>query len=97
MDTWGFRVTLALTVGLGCVWAAATLVPSAFVLGASFGVYALFRTFTFNFFFAFLADSLGFRFFGILAGASFFVAGVSHPSIHSFIHSFIHSVSEPVS
>ena len=76
MDTWGFRVTLALTVGLGVAWAACTLIPDPTVLGASFGVYALFRTFTFNFFFAFLADSLGFRFFGVLAGASFFVAGV---------------------
>ena len=76
MDNWGFRVTLALTVTLGVAWAACTLVPNAKVLALSFCVYALFRTFTFNFFFAYVADSLGFRFFGILAGLSFFVAGV---------------------
>jgi len=65
MDVLGFRATRAITVGLGCLWAAMTLVPHRLVLLLSFGVYALFRTFTFNYYFAFLADRLGFRYFGV--------------------------------
>jgi hypothetical protein len=65
-----------ITVSLGCAWAAMTLVRSREVLLLSFAVYALFRTFTFNYYFAFLADRLGFRYFGVLAGISFCVAGL---------------------
>jgi len=77
MDHLGFRTTLIITVTLGCVWSAMTLVRDPVVLTLSFGVYALFRTFTFNYYFAFLADRLGFRYFGVLAGCSFCVAGVA--------------------
>ena len=76
MDTLGFATTRAITASLGCLWSLLTLVPREEALLLSFGVYALFRTFTFNYYFAFLADRLGFRFFGVLAGASFFAAGV---------------------
>jgi hypothetical protein len=76
MDTLGFRATRGITVGLGCLWSLLTLLPHKDLLLPSFAVYALFRTFTFNYYFAYLADRLGFRYFGVLAGASFFVAGV---------------------
>jgi len=76
MDHFGFATTLTVTVTLGLVWAICTMLYSKPMLIFSFVAYALFRTFTFNFFFAFLADKLGFRYFGILAGISFAVAGV---------------------
>ena len=76
MDSLGFRATRAITVSLGCAWSVTTMVPRAELLLPSFAVYALFRTFTFNYYFAYLADRLGFRYFGVLAGISFFVAGV---------------------
>jgi hypothetical protein len=39
--------------------------------------YALFRTFLFTYFFAYLADALGFKYFGVLAGVAFFCAGLA--------------------
>mmetsp|Transcript_26080 Transcript_26080/g.30896 ORF Transcript_26080/g.30896 Transcript_26080/m.30896 type:complete len:561 (-) Transcript_26080:109-1791(-) len=76
IDKLGLRITLMITVALGCLWSACTLIADRNVLLFSFGVYALFRTFLFNYYFTFVADRLGFRFFGILAGASFFIAAV---------------------
>jgi MFS family permease len=76
IDKLGFRKTLIITLSLGCLWAACTLISHRYVLLFSFGVYSLFRTFLFNYFFTFVADRLGFRFFGILAGISFFIAAL---------------------
>ena len=59
MDVLGFRATRAITIALGCLWSGLTLVPVEAVLLPSFAVYALFRTFTFNYYFAYLADRLG--------------------------------------
>ena len=77
MDSLGFRATRAITIGLGCLWSLLTLFPRTDLLLPSFAGYALFRTFTFNYYFAYLADRLGFRYFGVLAGSSFFVAGIT--------------------
>mmetsp|Transcript_96377 Transcript_96377/g.274699 ORF Transcript_96377/g.274699 Transcript_96377/m.274699 type:complete len:508 (-) Transcript_96377:636-2159(-) len=76
MDRYGFPITGFTTVFLGVVWSLGTLVEQPGPLVASFIAYSLFRTFTFNYFFAFLAAKLGVRYFGVLAGISFFIAGV---------------------
>jgi hypothetical protein len=76
IDSLGFRKTLMITLSLGCFWSVCTMVPDRLVLVFSFCVYAVFRTFLFNYYFTFVADRLGFRFFGILAGVSFFIAAL---------------------
>jgi hypothetical protein len=43
---------------------------------ASFVCYAVFRAFLFPYFFASLSKKMGFRYFGILSGLSFFVSGL---------------------
>jgi len=53
-------------------------------------MYALFRTFLFNYYFAFLADRLGFRYFGVLAGLSFFIAGMAGLVLQSRVMNFAH-------
>lgn len=77
MDHWGFistavvTVTLAVFYGVGVLWKdMAQLIPA-------FAAYALFRTFLFTYFFAYLADALGFRYFGVLAGVAFVAAGLA--------------------
>ena len=53
----GFPITGFTTVFLGVVWSLGTLVEQPGPLVASFIAYSLFRTFTFNYFFAFLAGT----------------------------------------
>ena len=78
MDRCGFVATAAVTVALGCVYGLCVLTPgSEWRLVLGFVAYALFRSFLFTFFFAELADSLGFKYFGVLAGVSFLIAGVA--------------------
>ena len=64
---------MAVIYGLGIIVAQAQ--GGALPLVLAFIAYALFRTFLFTYFFAYLADALGFRFFGVLAGVSFLIAG----------------------
>jgi MFS family permease len=79
MDRCGFVATAAVTVTMAGLFGANVLWPvggaGVWQLGLAFVAYALFRTFLFTYFFAYLADALGFRYFGVLAGASFLVAG----------------------
>lgn len=76
MDVHGFVVTSLVTVTLGVLWSIGTLLQQEPALLFAFFAYTFFRTFTFNFYFAFVANKLGVRYFGILAGLSFFVSGL---------------------
>lgn len=77
MDACGFVATAAVTVTLAVLYGLGVLWEGEVQLLLAFVAYALFRTFLFTYFFAFLADSLGFKYFGVLAGVSFFVAGLA--------------------
>ena len=75
MDNKGFPVTSVVTVSFGVVWSLLFLYDSVYSLLPSFMFYALFRTCLFTFLFAYLADTMGFRFFGVLAGLMFVFGG----------------------
>jgi len=75
MDTWGFTVTWVITVTLAVIWTSLLLLESISLLLLSFFFAALFRTFLYTFIFAYLADAMGFRYFGLLSGILFLVAG----------------------
>jgi len=78
MDKAGFTATAVVTVTLAVIYGLGVLgSPSEGQLIAAFVAYALFRTFLFTYFFAYLADALGFKYFGILAGVAFFMAGLA--------------------
>ena len=76
MDSYGFPVTWTVTVGFGVVWSLLLLYDSHWTLLPSFVCYALFRTFLFTFLFAYIADTMGFRYFGVLAGIMFVGGGL---------------------
>lgn len=76
MDIKGFPTTSVLTITCGLIWALLLLYSTPTTLLASFAFYSLYRTFFFTFFFAYLADTLGFRYFGMLAGVIFLFAGI---------------------
>lgn len=76
MDTFGYPVTSMVTVGAGIAWSLLLQIPHSAALIASFICYAIYRTFFYTFFFAYLADVLGFKYFGVLAGVVFVVGGV---------------------
>lgn len=77
MDKCGFVATAAVTVTLAVLYGLGVLWPGEPQLILAFVAYALFRTFLFTYFFAYLAEALGFKFFGVLAGVAFFVAGMA--------------------
>ncbi len=76
MDRVGYTATSAVTIGLGLVWCGLLFVPAAPALVASFVLYTCFRTFFFTFLFAYIADTMGFKYFGALSGVMFAVGGL---------------------
>jgi MFS family permease len=76
MDSVGFPTTGAVTVLLAVLWSAGIMMHSGPALLLAFGAYSLFRTFLFSYFFGYLGDAMGFRYFGILSGMSQAAAGV---------------------
>jgi MFS family permease len=76
MDAAGLPLTSAITILFGAVWVALLLARMEDAILASFVFYAIFRTFLFTFFFAQLADVMGFKFFGMLAGIIFAIGGL---------------------
>jgi MFS family permease len=76
MDFVGFPVTSSVTIAAGIVWSILQQIPNAWALLTSFIAYATFRTFFYTFFFAYLADTFGFKYFGVLAGVVFVLGGV---------------------
>jgi MFS family permease len=78
MDRKGFPATSLLCIGSGIVWALLLLAdsPERHLLTLSFVFYSIYRTSFFTFFFAYLADVLGFRYFGMLGGIIFLLAGI---------------------
>lgn len=75
MDSKGFPVTSAVTVSFGLIWSLLLLYDSKESLLPSFIFYTLFRTCLFTFLFAYLADTMGFKYFGVLAGLMFVCGG----------------------
>lgn len=76
MDLHGFPVTSAFSIGCGILWAALLLIRSSTALVISFVFYAAYRTSFYTFFFAYLADTLGYKYFGMLAGIIFVLGGL---------------------
>lgn len=75
MDTLGFPATSFFTSLFGLVWSVLLMSSSRSAFFISFVLYTLFRTFLFTFMFAYLADTLGFKYFGVLAGVLFAISG----------------------
>merc|ERR1711871_52624 len=76
MDNYGFPITMLVTIFLGIVWTGLLMSTSSSLLYLSFMFYALFRTFLYTFLFSYLADKLGFKYYGILAGVLFLFSGL---------------------
>lgn len=78
MDRKGFPATALVCICSGLIWATLLLAdsPTRHYLMVSFVFYSIYRTSMFTFFFAYLADVLGFRFFGMMGGIIFLFAGV---------------------
>jgi hypothetical protein len=76
MDHLGFPVTSSVLIVIGFVWALLLVDNASTSLVLSFVCYSAFRTFFFTFVFAYLADTLGFKYFGVLAGIMFVLGGV---------------------
>lgn len=76
MDIYDFPCTSFVTIIAGVVWAILLLFKTKFTLVLSFISYAVFRTFFYTFVFAYLADVMGFKYFGILAGIMFVIGGI---------------------
>mmetsp|Transcript_32067 Transcript_32067/g.42289 ORF Transcript_32067/g.42289 Transcript_32067/m.42289 type:complete len:465 (+) Transcript_32067:314-1708(+) len=73
MDRAGFPLTAIFILLNSIIWAAAQLFETTSALYVGFVAYSIFRTMLFTYYFAKLADSLGFRFFGVLSGTTFFL------------------------
>lgn len=73
MDHLGFPTTALFISFTGLMWSICLLSGSATTLIASFLFYSLFRTFLFAFIFAYAADTMGFKFYGILMGIMFVI------------------------
>lgn len=76
MDKLGFPATATFTCSMGVIWALLLVYNSRTSVFASFFFYAIFRTFLFTFIFAYIADTLGFKYFGLLAGLMFVIGGL---------------------
>jgi MFS family permease len=83
LDSVGFQPTAVVTIGLGIFQQLLLLVAGrqTVLMIASFVCYAVFRSFLFPYFFASLSKKMGFRYFGILSGLSFFVSGLGQFAI----------------
>jgi MFS family permease len=78
MDRKGFPATSLVCLLSGVAWALLLIAdsPQRHYLMYSFVFYSIYRTSLFTFFFAYLADVLGFQFFGMMGGIIFLMAGV---------------------
>lgn len=76
MDKTGFPMTSFITLLFAVGWSFLLLLQTPKGLIGAFICYSVFRTFLFTFLFAYLADTMGFKYFGILAGLMFVFGGV---------------------
>ncbi|RYH16558.1 hypothetical protein EON65_29915 [archaeon] len=76
MDNYGFPLTSMVLIGMGVVWSVLLIMNTTTSIFVSFFFYSVYRTFFFTFVFAYLADTLGFKYFGVLAGVMFVLGGV---------------------
>lgn len=75
MDHLGFPLTATTISTFGLLWSLCLLSESKTFLIPSFIFYTLFRTFLFAFLFAYAADTMGFKYYGILVGIMFVISG----------------------
>jgi len=75
MDKSGFPTTSTIITLSGALWGVCLLSPTPYTLLLSFIFYSFYRTSFFIFIFGYLADSLGYRFYGLLAGIMFLCGG----------------------
>jgi len=75
MDVYGYPTTMLVTILSSIVWAFFLCLQNADFLIPSFVAYAFFRTLLYTFIFSYMADRLGFQFFGILVGVLFIISG----------------------
>jgi MFS family permease len=76
MDKYGFPLAAMFTTSTGVIWSILLLTQSKVTLFLSFLFYCMFRTSLYTFVFAYLADTLGFKYFGVLGGVMFVFGGV---------------------
>lgn len=76
MDSFGFPASSLITIIFGMLWSLLLTSGVESCLITSFVFYALYRACFFTFVFAYLADTLGFKYFGVLAGVMFVLGGV---------------------
>ena len=76
MDKTGFPMTSFITLLFALGWSLLLLMETPNSLIGAFICYSIFRTFLFTFLFAYLADTMGFKYFGILAGLMFVFGGI---------------------
>ena len=75
IDQLGFTFTWLVAVTLAVLWSCFLLLESIPLLPLAFVFAALFRTFLYTFVYAYLADTLGFQYFGLLSGILFTICG----------------------
>jgi len=75
MDTYGFPVTAIMIIISGVLWGSCSLVPSPYTLLLSFIFYSFYRTTFFIFIFGYLADTFGYKYYGLLSGIIFLCGG----------------------
>ena len=86
LDNLGFAFTATITVILGICYTFFTLLHSSEqVVYCSFVCYSLFRSFLFTYFFAALPKKVGTKYFGILAGLTFFISGLVQLSLYDYL------------
>ena len=68
------------------LWSGLQLVGSETLIVPYFVFYGLFRTFVFTFAFAYLSDTMGFRYFGMLSGMMFLLCGLVGFLMYPLVH-----------
>jgi MFS family permease len=75
MDTTGFPVSAVVITLSGVLWSICLVVSTSYSLLLSFFFYSFYRTSFFIFIFGYLADTFGFKYYGLLAGIMFLCGG----------------------
>lgn len=75
MDTTGFPISSVVITLSGVLWSICLLVSTSYSLLLSFLFYSFYRTSFFIFIFGYLADTFGFKYYGLLAGIMFLCGG----------------------
>ena len=77
MDKLGFPCTCVAIVIFGVIWSGLNLLGDINMVFYSFFFYTLFRSFLYPFVFAYMADVLGYEYFGMIGGIMYMVAAIA--------------------